>query len=414
MTDHEANRLLKLARWRAKALRLPEDAILTPSHQSLRSKQVCGLMGVGSTSLEILPKLRGAVGDDRLALIRMLMIAHDLPTDGDEVSRVERPARDLLDVFGFMFLKKLEDAARKGLPRSYVSFEDDLPRLRGRLDIKRQFTTHAARPDRLACRFDEFAADIPINRLLHACLAFLRTRLSDQAARRVIDRLSDHFVDVRLPKNPLNERFTLDRSTGSVRDCVPLARLLLASKHQNTHAGEDTGFGLMFAMNDLFEAYVARLAQRAFGPRARVQAQGRAVMTNGLFRMRPDLVLDLEDETVIIDTKWKRLDPSKGSIGIAQADVYQMLAYSSMYSRPDLPTRLILLYQATPDLPGQIAANWEVAQTGIPFQVATYDVATPDPHGKRLKHLFGRALAFPAGTKSECSNSLDSHSLMTR
>ena len=28
-------------------------------------------------------------------------------------------------------------------------------------------------------------------------------------------------------------------------------------------------------------------------------------MTNGLFRMKPDLVLHLEDETVIIDTKWK-------------------------------------------------------------------------------------------------------------
>lgn len=393
LTDQEANRLLALARRRAKALRLPEDAILIPAHRSLRTKQVCGLLGAGSTSLEILPKLRGAVGEDRQALVRMLTIAHDLPIDGGEAAQVERPSRDLLDVFGFMFLRKLENAARKGLPRSYVSFEDDLPRMRGRLDITRQFTTHAARPDRLACRFDEFAADIPVNRILHACLDFLRTRLADQTARRLIERLSDHFVDVRLPREPLNERFTLDRSTGSVRDCVPLARLLLASRHQNTHAGEDTGFGLMFAMNDLFEAYVARLAQRAFGPRARVQAQGGAVMTNGLFRMKPDLVLNLEDETVIIDTKWKRLDPSMGGMGVAQADVYQMLAYSSKFSRREVPSRLVLLYPATPDLPDGVAASWEVAQTGIPFQVATYDATTPDPRGTLLKHLVAPASA---------------------
>lgn len=387
LAEHEAKRLLALARRRARKLRLPEDAILAPSHRRLRTKQVCGLMGVGSISLEILPKLRGAVGDDRQALVRMLTVAHELPTDGGEANRVERPSGDLLDVFGFMFLKKLESAARKGLPRSYIASNNDLPVMRGRLDIKRQFTTHAARPDRLACQFDEFAADIPVNRLLKACLAFLKPRLKSQGARRLIDRLSDHFVDVRLPVYPLSERFTLDRSNGSVRDCIPLARLLLAAQHQNTHAGQDAGFGLMFAMNDLFEAYVARLAQRAFGPCARLQAQGRAVMTNGLFRMRPDLVLDLEDETVIIDTKWKRLDPGARGLGVGQADVYQMLAYSSAYSRPDVPTRLMLLYPAPPQFPGQITGTWKVAQTGIPFHVATYDVATPDPRGEDLKNL---------------------------
>lgn len=387
MTESEAQKLLSLARARARALRLPEDAILTPSHRSLRTKQVCGLMSVGATSLEILPKLRDSVGSDRQALIRMLSIAHDLPIDGGETAHVEHPSRDLLDFFGRMFLRKLSDAARRGLPRSYVAHEDDLPKLRGRLDIQRQFTRHAARSDRLACRFDEFAADIPVNRLLHACLALLRSRLRVDDAARLIRHLSIHFEDVSIPARPLDERFTLDRSTGSVRDCVPLARLLLAAQHQNTHAGSDAGFGLMFAMNDLFEAYVARLARRAFGQSARVQAKERAVMTNGLFRMKPDLVLGLEDETVIVDTKWKRLEPTKKNLGVSQSDVYQMLAYSAAYSRPSPPTRLMLLFPEQASSTAQIYAHWEVAETGVPFQIASYDVGAPDPHGTRLRQL---------------------------
>jgi 5-methylcytosine-specific restriction enzyme subunit McrC len=387
MTEAEAQRLLSLARKRARTLRLPEDAILSPSHRSLRTKQVCGLMSVGATSLEILPKLRDSVGEDRQALIRMLTIAHDLRIDGGETAEIERPSSDLLEVFGRMFLRKLGDAARKGLPRAYVAFEDDLPKLRGRLDIQRQFTQHAARSDRLACRFDEFAADIPVNRLLHACLALLRSRLNGEITARLIRQLSIHFEEVGLPARPLDETFTLDRSTGSVSDCVPLARFLLAAQHQNTHAGSDPGFGLMFAMNDLFEAYVAQLARRAFGPRARKQAQGRAVMTNGLFRMKPDLILELENETVIVDTKWKRLETTKSNLGVSQSDVYQMLAYSAAYSRSSVPTRLMLLFPRQASSTSQVHTHWEVAETNVPFQIASYDVGEPDPCGARLKKL---------------------------
>ena len=54
------------------------------------------------------------------------------------------------------------------MPRRYVGHEDDLSALRGRLDVKRQFTVLAASPQRLACRFDELSTDIALNRIMKA------------------------------------------------------------------------------------------------------------------------------------------------------------------------------------------------------------------------------------------------------
>jgi hypothetical protein len=59
------------------------------------------------------------------------------------------------------------------MPRGYVEHADDLPVLRGRLDVTRQFTMLAAEPSRLACRYDTLTADIALNRIMKAAIARL-------------------------------------------------------------------------------------------------------------------------------------------------------------------------------------------------------------------------------------------------
>jgi 5-methylcytosine-specific restriction enzyme subunit McrC len=65
---------------------------------------------------------------------------------------------------------------------------------------------------------------------------------------------------------------------------------------------------------------------------------------------RPNILIRRGGETVcVIDTKWKCL-----SDGIAQADVYQMIAYARLYRCP----RLILLYPATQsDIGGRVGSR---------------------------------------------------------
>ena len=61
-----------------------------------------------------------------------------------------------------------------------------------------------------------------------------------------------------------------------------MARLFLAADWQSTSAGREEGFGLLFPMNDLFEAFVGRSMQHALVRRdVRLQHRGSYALESG-------------------------------------------------------------------------------------------------------------------------------------
>ena len=118
------------------------------------------------------------------------------------------------------------------------------------------------------------------------------------------------------------DKLTLDRTDARWRELVDLARLLLGDRFQTTSGGGGRGFSLLFDMNRLFEAYVAKMLTRALAGgdlRAAVQGGGLFCLTRigadgtaggGCFQARPDILVKRGDDTLlIIDAKWKRLGP---------------------------------------------------------------------------------------------------------
>ena len=77
----------------------------------------------------------------------------------------------ILELLIWLYCGKLADAVRQGMPRQYTDQEDDLPTLRGRLDVTRQFSTLAVSPQKLACRFDARSPDIALNQVMRAAIS---------------------------------------------------------------------------------------------------------------------------------------------------------------------------------------------------------------------------------------------------
>jgi 5-methylcytosine-specific restriction endonuclease McrBC regulatory subunit McrC len=59
-----------------------------------------------------------------------------------------------------------------------------------------------------------------------------------------------------------------------------------------------------------------------------------------LFLLKPDLILFSKDRKLIIDTKYKILDPDDERLSVSQSDLYQMLAYSLKHNC----SNIVLLY----------------------------------------------------------------------
>ena len=355
----QANALLAAARMHS----LSGDegtAILVDHHRHLTARQMVGVIAAPGCSLEILPKIdpeeTQTDGAIRHRLVHMLDVALGLNLGGGQASSMARQNETLLDILIRLFADRLLAEARRGLPRTYLAQEADLPVLRGRLNVRRQFTYNAVRPDRLACRFDNLMVDTPLLRIMKTCVLSLRRYARVAETVRRLDEL--RFVlaevsDVSLQALPWKE-VRIDRTNRRWETLYDLARLFLKREWQATHhdASARHGITLLFPMNKLFEAYIAALAKRALrGSNLTVHAQGGRLNClieeegGGVerFQTKPDILIKRWPDTVmVIDTKWKRVgrDPADAKRGVSQADIYQMMAYARLYR----PNEVMLLY----------------------------------------------------------------------
>lgn len=130
-------------------------------------------------------------------------------------------SESLPDLFIGLFADRLLAELRHGLPRHYQRFDEDLRALRGRLDPMRQFTVHAVRPDRLACRFDALTVDTPMMRIMKACVLFVARHTRSMATQRKLAEL----------------RFRLET------DCLEPAMLCLSPARVPRDCGEGGKYG---------------------------------------------------------------------------------------------------------------------------------------------------------------------------
>ena len=400
LTEKEADRLYALAERARQRLHEKPRVLKHTYYRSdrvLKAEQVVGILAVPEKTLEILPKIDGDDGAVRRALIHMLAVAHGLRVADGELAALDTQRRDLLELLIGLFTNRLLAAVRRGLPRRYIGQEDDLRLLRGRLNVIRQVTHLAARPDLLACRFDELSEDTPLNRVLKAAVSRLRmARVARTAANaRRLAELAARFEFVGDAPDPLREPVRLDRTNTAFHDLHRLARLFLEGDWQSTTGGEATGFTLLFPMHELFERFIGQCLKRALGS-GRVRLQDRRYsalldVVDGkckpLFQLKPDAVIETSSgatgSPIVLDTKWKELTPGKPrcerTLGVEQSDVYQMLAYARAYGAG----RLILLYPRHEELGGKrIQRTWIVAEPADRRAKATVPEEKEDAPGR--------------------------------
>ena len=382
------------------------SGVLEHGRYALRARGVVGILATGDASLEILPKIDVPQGETvenqnaaiRKRLVHMLAVALDLRIDLGSVTDLAWQRETLLEILIRIFCDKLTSALRRGMPRRYVGQDEDLPTLRGRLDLNRQFTRYAVNPSRLACRFDVMSEDIVLNQVMKAAVFHL-LRISRRATNlQRLRELAFVYADIAdVPVSALRwNEVNIDRTNRSWQELFAMARLFLQDRYQTTTGGTGQGTAMLFEMNALFEEYVGRLIARALvGTDLTVSLQGgrrfclTSVDTNReLFQTKPDILVRRAGTiTHVIDTKWKRIssqidDPK---LGVSQADVYQMMAYAQLYHAP----RLTLLYPHHPGLGPDEAVHAKHRISGhiTILETASIDVSNSAEIIDRLRRL---------------------------
>ena len=389
-TRGQANALLQAARSHPLANRSGTN-ILVDHYNEIRVRQVVGVLAAPGCSLEILPKIDSTSNESdetiRARLVSMLDVALGLKLGDGQNLAMARQKETLLDILIRLFADRLLAEARRGLPRTYMAQEENLAALRGRLDIIRQFTHNAVRPDRLACRFDTLMPDTPLLRVMKACVLMLRRHARVLETQRRLDELRLLLAEVRdVPVGALPwTQVRIDRTNRRWETLYGLAKLFLKREWQCTNhdANAAQGITLLFAMNELFEAYIAALARRALlGSDLTVHSQGGlryCLLEEGeggreRFQTTPDILIKRDRQVMmVIDTKWKMIgqNPEDKKRGVSQSDVYQMMAYARIYQCREV----MLLYPHHMGLgPDALDAGYAMLKGDDRLRIASVDL----------------------------------------
>lgn len=316
-----------------------------------RVVQVTSFVGVirapDGYQIEVLPKVGKAIGggavEARQLLIEMLSCLQGfrhVQTDSAKLSATHMP---LLEVFIAEFLRTVGHIVKRGLRSSYSCKQDNLFALRGKLMMASHLRQNLYRADRFFTEHDEFSIDRPENRLLHTALRRVLMLSAAQTHQQLARELDFVFADIPVSVQPRIDfqLVRLDRGMGYYSDALAWAKLILEEQSPITGSGGHNAPSLLFPMEAVFEAFVAKhLAKQLVRPLVlKAQARSHHLVRHqeqNWFCLKPDfLIQDANGDLLVLDTKWKLLDGLKANgtskYGLAQGDFYQLQAYGQSY-----------------------------------------------------------------------------------
>ena len=321
--------------------------------------------------IEILPKVELGQSDSgydvtRKIFLKMLQSMDENQFKISDFANMNTSKMPLYEVFIRMFLLDVQQLIRLGLKSDYVCVEENSKTFKGKLLVSQNIRENLVHQERFYVLFDEFQFNRPENKLVKSTLLYLNKKSRNNSNLAEIRRQLMSFEQVNASVNYDADfsKVVKSRNTTEYENLMAWARVFLQSRSFSTFSGETSVKSILFPMEKVFEAYVAKKMRKTIACESqdgywndwKVHTQYGAKYLfekpTKKFRMRPDIVLKNKDGSIIIiDTKWKRL-VNKYSVNynIAQQDMYQMFAYGHKYDCQNI----WLIYPRTEDMNGII------------------------------------------------------------
>lgn len=355
------------------------------------------------TTIQMLPKLITSQNDDeekRFAeeqriFLRMLQAVMDLPMKEFELAQLSTVKMDVQEPFIRMFVRAVADLTKQGLRSAYTELESNERFLKGKVHFAQDVKLNCFHRERFYVRYDEFVLDRPENRVIKSTLILLKGMTRSFTTKRDIDMVLRCFVDIAESANVDQDlaQCHLDRTMSAYVRILKLCQVFLRGESFTSFKGSEVASSLLFPMETLFEAYVAKLVKKQTsmrGWKAVVQDKGFWLYDEPKrFRIRPDIVMYREGHNpIVLDTKWKRIGGSAND-GMSQADMYQMYVYQHRYHA----AKTILVYPRHEGIDGGHRSSYQSHHSGNSAEIAAlnqvfvFDLANADQSASDLIDL---------------------------
>ena len=279
----------------------------------------------------------------------------------------------LPDVLALALARAARSAFSRGLLHGYLTQEETLHTVRGRIRFDDQIRRRFSIPLPIEVRYDDFTDDIMANRLVKAAARRLgRMPLRSANARRNIGWITGMLDNVSLVDFPRNDvpKVPFDRLNEHYRNVVELSRLVLQQNAFESRRGDVRASGFLMDMNKVFQEFLTVALREALGLPERAFGECRvdSLDEDNRVHLEPDLVWREDRRCVFVgDAKYKRVRDER----VPNADLYQLLAYVTAL---DLPGGL-LVYAKDDDDPETRGIAYDIRNTNKRLEVAVLDLS---------------------------------------
>lgn len=348
-------------------------------HKGVKFNQYVGVIQVGNTTIEVLPKIdKSTYGDSiwRDVLIDMLRITSGIEATSTSKSNLKLQKNSIFDLYIELFIKECEQLAHRGLIKKYRKVQENKTVLRGRLNIAGQIKNNIIHKERFFVENNRYDKNHQINQILQKTLSVLTKIPIRYDLRSRVKRVQLYFEEIFECEinEQLFDKISLNRKAIVYAEALNIARLILLNYHPDISKGNNHVLALMFDMNQLWERFITKMMKQHLSGLYHVKTQSNKVFwksTQTRKNLRPDIMLIPKNESankLVLDTKWKRpfnLNPSDN-------DLRQIFAYNQLFESQSG----VLLY---PGEDGQYSGRFQT-QFGGMCTLLTINVI--DSHGK--------------------------------
>ena len=300
--------------------------------------------------IEILPKILYSTEENtKKILVDMINSLKNFNNKIFSNSQLNYRNMNIYEIFIRLYVQDVNNLIKTGLKSSYNTIEENLQLVKGKILFEKQVRKNFAHKEKMFCSYDEYDLNRPENRIIKATLMKLLKVSTNVDTLRLMNQALGYFDNIEVSNNYDSDfaKVNITRDMKNYEALIEWSKIFLHNNSFTNFAGDISSKSLLFRMDKLFESYVAKKIRQKSSSNWKVWTQDKRFYLfdspKNEFRIIPDVVMQKNENTVILDTKWKELDSSKPNYGISQQDMYQIYAYSKKYNT----SNIWLLYPKT-------------------------------------------------------------------
>ena len=261
-------------------------------------------------------------------------------------SNLKLKHNSVLDLYFELFVKELEYLIHQGLIKKYIRQEQNAKALKGKLYFAKHIQHNIIHKERFYIETTAYTVNHKLHQIIYAALVLLQNlNRNPLLASRIGNLLLNLPEQDKIKVNTKTfESISYDRKSQAYKSIIDMAELILLNYHPDISKGRRHILALMFDMNVLWEQFVLGLLRKSLkdykvsGQNTKRFWKGNTLSSN----MRPDIVLQGDKFTMVIDTKWKNLNGKSPS----PDDLRQMFVYHEYFEA----NKVVLLYPGEGEL----------------------------------------------------------------